>query len=87
MMSPKSLQTLRAAVEYVDEQHRAGTSPETVILTMVARFGAKRWDSGYTGYKLRCGTVTASCTTSPDGALLAGWRRLAGVALQREKAR
>ncbi|MGE4302478.1 MAG: hypothetical protein AB7E24_00420 [Novosphingobium sp.] len=85
-MSPKSLQTLRAAVDYVDEQHRAGTSPETVILTMVARFGAKRTLQP-AGNTLRCGTVQGTCTWSRDSGLILAWRRLAGVALQREKAR
>lgn len=85
-MSPKSLQTLRAAVAFVDDANEKGTSPETVILTMAERFGAKR-TLHPAGNTLRCGTVQGSCTWSRDGGLLHAWRRLAGVALQREKTR
>jgi hypothetical protein len=83
-MSPKSLQTLRDAVDLVDAAHRANTDPEKVIAQMTERFGATR-KLHPAGNTLRCGTVQASCTWSRDSGLLIAWRRLAGVALQQEK--
>ena len=83
-MSPKALKTLQEAADYVAGENRKGTASELIILAMIKHFGAKRWDSGYTGHKLRCGTVTASCTTSRDRGLLAAWNRNATIRLARE---
>lgn len=85
-MSPKSLQTLRDAVDLVDQAHRDNTDPEKVIAEMTERFGAKRVLAPQ-GNTLRCATVQASCTWSRDSGLLIAWRRLAGAALQQEKGR
>jgi len=84
-MSPKTLAKLKDAWTFVEAEHRKGTAPELVILAMIKLFGAKRWDADYAGHKLRCGTVTASCTTSRDSGLLRAWQRLAGMKLQAEK--
>lgn len=82
-MSPKSLMTLKAAVDLVDEAHRRSDDPEAVIKQLIELHGAKRTLSP-SGNTLRCGTVSASCTWSTGAGLLVGWRRLAGCALQVE---
>jgi hypothetical protein len=83
-MSPKSLKTLQEAAEYVAGEKHKGTAPELIILAMIKHFGAKRWDGGYSGFKLRCGGVSVSCTTSRDRSLLAYWERAAEKRLARE---
>lgn len=85
-MSPKSLQTLRYAVDFVDAADRNNVDPEWVIAHMTANFGATR-KLHPAGNTLRCATVQATCTWSQGSGLLIAWRRLAGVALQQEKGR
>lgn len=79
-MSPKSLTKLKAAASYVDAEHRKGTAPEAVIQVLVDYHGAKLTPGDPN--RLRCCGVVSSCTYSRGAALLAGWRRLAGCALQ-----
>lgn len=78
-LSPKALKTLQDAASFVLDEKRKGTAPELIILSMIKLFGAKRWDAGYSGYKLRCGGVIASSTSNPRDALLGAWNRLATV--------
>lgn len=81
-MSPKTLATLKDAWTFVEAEHRKGTAPEMVILSMIKLFGAKRTLGD--PHRLTCGTVSVSCTWSRDSGLLMNWRRLAGAKLQRE---
>lgn len=84
-MSPKALNTLKEAVAFAQGEERKNSPAELTILAMIKLFGATRVDTGHTGYRLRCGTVAAHCTSSRDGGLLTAWLRLANVRLQLER--
>lgn len=86
-MSPIALKNLKEAVEFVEREFRKHTAAELVIAALIRLYGAKRWDDGYQGNKLRCIGVIGSCTTSPTEGLLNSWVRCARRRLDREMAR
>ena len=82
-MSPKSFETLKEAVAFVEGEQRKGTSSELIVLSLIKLFGAKR-TLAPSGNTLRCATVSTSCTWSRDRGLVDGWLRLAQRAVRRE---
>lgn len=86
MMTPKQLERLNAAFDFLLAGRRSGVTASEIIAGLVAVHGATFHKHRSNTNQLRCAGVTATCTWSYEEGLLSAWKNNALVRIMREAA-